>query len=255
MNVLQTIVREKRREVGARKKIIPLEALTKHLKKSVAPPAWALFPRGKINIIGELKRKSPSEKTLLRERNFLKTVRLFEKYCVAISVLTDQKFFGGSLDDLRRVRSATTLPLLQKDFIIDEYQLYEARLYGADLVLLIAAELSLREIKRFLKITRQLGMRAIVEVHTKEELTKALRANAHVIGINSRNLKTFSVDLSTVIRLARYVPKNIVVIAESGIHDRRDIDFLENDVRGFLVGTSILRSSHPEKKLKEFLGA
>ncbi len=145
------------------------------------------------------------------------------------------------------------MPILRKDFIIDEYQVYESKYYGADFILLIAAILSSVQIEKLLYLARKLGMEGIVEVHNERELRKVLTTSAKIVGINNRNLKSFSIDLGIARRLAGKIPTSKIVIAESGIEERRDIDALKKYVRGFLIGTSLLKSKNPEAKLESFL--
>jgi indole-3-glycerol phosphate synthase len=173
----------------------------------------------------------------------------------ALSILTDEPFFQGSLDALRLARRRTTKPLLRKDFLIDAYQLYEARVNGADAVLLIVAALTKEALRDLLALARELGMDALVEVHTEVELETALSVGATLIGINNRNLQTFSVDLATTLRLRPLIPDGCVVVSESGIETREQVRMLEEaGVDAILVGETLVRSPDPIAKAKELLG-
>lgn len=252
MDILEKIVAEKRKEVAAARKRRPLASFTTSLRKSTVTPLATLFPKGKINIIGEVKRKAPSFGNFPK-RSLLSLAKVYEKSgCVAISVLTDKKFFGGSLRDLEEIKTQVRIPVLRKDFIIDEYQVYESRAYGADVVLLIARLLSKEKVDRYLTLARALGMHALVEVHTQHELEKVLRTRAKLIGINNRDLRSLHTSLETTSMLAKVIPKSKIIIAESGTQSRKDILSLQPYVDGFLIGTSILKSKDPRKKVLSF---
>jgi indole-3-glycerol phosphate synthase len=173
----------------------------------------------------------------------------------AISVLTEPEFFRGSLEDLRAARQATDLPLLCKDFILDPFQIYQARAYGADAVLLIAAILSLPELSLLIQVAHSLGMAALVEVHNEEEARKALAAEAALIGINNRDLRDFSVTLETTLRIRPLIPSAVPVVSESGIRSREDVLALQEvGVNAILVGESLVTAPDPVAKIKELLG-
>ena len=248
MSILETIVAHKLIEVAARKAALPLAQLLAQLAEAPRPRdflAALLSPvRPVPRVIAEIKRRSPSKGEL---RPGLDPVELAHTYeqngASAISVLTDGHFFGGSLDDLRRVRAATTLPLLRKDFVIEPYQIYEARVAGADAILLIAAILAPEQIADYSHLAADLGMAALVEVHNRAELTSALAANANLIGINNRDLHTFNVTLDTTRALRPLIPSGVAVVSESGIYTQADRDSLRDmGIDALLVGESLLVS-------------
>jgi len=249
-SILQQILENKSAELKKEKRINPLSKFFPLIEKSRCEPLEKIFPEGKVNIIGEIKRKSPfGRETFLYNPDGI--IRLYEQYCRAASVLTDERHFGGNLDDFTYIRTATDLPLLRKDFIIDEYQIYESRFYGADMVLIIASILPTGELADFLKVAKRYNMHGLVEVHDEEDLQKALETGAKLIGINNRNLATGEINLYRTIELAPRIPNEIYVVSESGIKNRSDIEILRDYVDGFLIGRSILESNNPEEKLKE----
>jgi indole-3-glycerol phosphate synthase len=254
--VLDEIVAHKRREVAAAKERLPLHELERRLAE--APPLRpfaAALQRPGLALIAEVKARSPSRGVL---REGLEPVPLATAYAragaAAISVLTDQRYFGGSLEHLRQVRRALPQgpPLLRKDFVLDPYQVYEAREAGADAVLLIVAALERRELASLLQATRELGMDALVEVHDEGELAMALAVGATLIGINNRDLRTFQVDLETTARLRPLIPPGVTVVAESGIQRRQDAARLAAlGVDAVLVGEALVTAPDPAQKLRE----
>lgn len=246
-DILQTIIENKRKEVEVSKQKLPLSKIRKNLKKSDRNFLTAL--KGKHNIISELKYKSPSIGVIGKKRPIKEIITAYDKYASAISVLTDKKFFGGNLTYINKVKRYTKLPILRKDFTIDEYQIYEARYFGADAVLLIASILSAEEIEQFLKITRKLGMEALVETKTKEEIEKVLTTSAKIIGINNRNLSDFSITLNTTKELKKLIPIDKIIVSESGIYTRNDI--LTLDTHAVLIGTSLMKAEDISQKLSE----
>jgi indole-3-glycerol phosphate synthase len=222
-----------------------------------SPQAFDGALQGKgVKLIAEIKRASPSRGWL---RPALEVPALVDKYmrggAAAISVLTEPEFFRGSLEDLRAARQATDLPLLCKDFILDPFQIYQARAYGADAVLLIAAILSLPELSLLIQVAHSLGMAALVEVHNEEEARKALAAEAALIGINNRDLRDFSVTLETTLRIRPLIPSAVPVVSESGIRSREDVLALQEvGVNAILVGESLVTAPDPVAKIKELLG-
>lgn len=254
--MLEKIANNKIREVEERKRRLPLEILRpkvfdlsfKNFKKRISSTR-------KINIIAEIKRFSPSSGTILRDLNPSSLAKTYqENGASAISVLTDKKFFGGSLSDLTKVRKATSLPILAKEFIVDEYQIYEAKLLGADIILLIARILSKRKLRKFLNLALKLNLDCIVEIHKKEELDKIKTLPFNIIGINNRDLQTFKVDLKTTFDLIKEIPPSKLIISESGIRKKEDIYRLrEKGVDAFLIGESLLKSKDIGKTLREFL--
>lgn len=231
-------------------------AASKILKKSTKNFLEALNGKKKT-LIAEIKFASPGRgkiyKSVGSAEVAVKIARLYEKYGVsAISVLTDEKYFHGSFDYLKKVSEATSLPVLCKDFIISEYQIFKAREHGADVILLIAVLLTVEQIERFLAVTRDLGMEAIVEIHDEDELEKILKTSAKIIGINNRNLKNFTVDFETTNRLVKKIPKGKIIIAESGIEGRGDLKKLDARIDAVLIGTALMGAKNIIKKIHEF---
>ncbi len=256
--IIDDIIEYKKSELKNSIEIKPLREIEEEIKK-VSPPKdfYDLMSKNRgLKIIPEVKKSSPSKGMLCRNFDPVKIAKSYDDNgAFAISVLTDKKFFDGDLKYLYNIRKEINLPLLRKDFTIDAYQIYEARLHGADIILLIASVLDLSQIIEFLSITHTLGMSAIVEVHDKNELIeKAIRAESRIIGINNRDLKTFQVNLSTTEDLIEYVPHNTQVISESGIgkplHVKR---LMELGINSFLIGETFMNSPYPGDKLREFI--
>ena len=249
-SVLEQIVGKTRMELELRKQKIPadifnLEGATRSLKKALTSA------KGNA-VITEIKPASPSQGDL-RELDAAKVARDMEAGgAAAISVLTEPFYFQGSLENLRRAKDATSIPIMRKDFIVDEYQLLEARHYGADAVLLMVAVLG-EETKAFYEKTRNLGMEALVELHGTEELDIALSSGAEIIGINNRNLVDLSVDLNTTKDLARKIPKGRIIISESGVKTREGLDFVLKYADAALVGTSLMRADDIKKAVEELV--
>jgi indole-3-glycerol phosphate synthase len=254
--ILDEIVKEKLVEVEALKKRLKLEFKKKDLPK-IRDFKKAISRRG-INLIAETKAASPSAGVMFDKYVPENLAKEYEKAgAAAVSVLTDLTYFNGSMDDLERVRNSINLPVLRKDFIIDEIQIFESRLAGADAILLIARILGKDELKRFIKLTEKLGMDALVEVHSIKEARSALEAGAEMIGINNRDLNTLKVDLSNTINIISELPqlKKKVLVSESGISERSQIDILKKaGVKAVLIGETILKSTDIVKKIKELVG-
>ena len=255
--ILDEIIENKSTEIKESKNSLPLELITEQLKGAFPARDFfdAINPKGELKIISEVKHASPS-KGVFRED--FDPVEIAKSYSAggasAISVLTDEKYFKGSLTYLKNIRAEVDTPLLRKDFIIDPYQVYEARLFGADALLLIVAALDQRDLKDLIELTHSLEMNAIVEVHDAEELDRALEADARIIGINNRDLRTFDVDLNVSINLSKKVPGDKIVIAESGIGSIKDIDGLRAEgVHVFLIGETFMKATDPGQKLKELI--
>ncbi len=210
-----------------------------------------------LSLIAEIKKASPSKGLILKgEFDVIKIAKIYEKAGAnAISVLTDEKYFGGSFEYLKKVREATKLPLLCKDFIVSEYQIVKAREYGADAILLIAALLDVEKIEKFINIARNFGMETIVEIHNEDELQKVLQTSAKIIGINNRNLKDFSIDLKTTERLVKNIPEDRLVVSESGFESANDIESLDKRVNAVLIGSSFMASQDINQKLNEITEA
>ncbi len=253
---LEKILAQKQTELRRHRARLKEEDL-RHMIRGVPaarPLAEALQEISSPAIIAEIKKASPSQGVLREE---FRAEEIAAEYAAAgaaaISVLTDEKFFMGSLQDLRRVHSRVELPVLRKDFIISPYQVLEARAFGADAVLLIAAALGEDELPRLLEQTHVLGMQALVEVHNEAELERVLRTDARLVGINNRDLFTFEVDLATTERLAgRARQENRVVVAESGIHSAEDLLRMKQaGAHAVLIGSHFMRQLHPGKALQK----
>jgi indole-3-glycerol phosphate synthase len=210
----------------------------------------------RLNIIAEFKRRSPSLGIIRDDLSAHEVARCYQRGgACAISVLTDEEFFGGSIVDLSAARSSTNLPLLRKDFIINPIQIYEAAITGADAILLIVATLDDTSLKDLRSLAEnELGLDALVEVHSSEELNRALNADAKIIGVNNRDLRTFRVSLETSERLIAEAPRDRVMISESGLQSMKDLGHLHHlGFRGFLIGEALMRAGDPEKALRDLL--
>jgi indole-3-glycerol phosphate synthase len=254
-SILDQILAEKRVEVDARKAAVPYRELERNMNRGRKPVSLKTALRAGSGIIAEMKRKSPSLGVI---NDHIDAKALAEGYTVAgasaISVLTDGAFFGGSLSDLQAARAATPVPLLRKDFIIDEYQLAEAAANGADAVLLIAAALSPARLHQLRLQALQFGMEALVEVHDLPELKAALGSGADLIGVNNRNLSTFDVDLDISRSLAGEFPDEVVRVAESGIESPEAIRELRGlGYVGFLIGGYFMKGGDPGARAAEFI--
>jgi len=210
----------------------------------------------KCAIIAEIKRRSPSKGFLREDLNSVTIAELYERNgAAAISVLTDKEFFGGHLNDLSAVSRSATIPVLRKDFIIDPYQIYEARAAGADAILLIVGVLEDRQLAEYIELAKSLGMYALVEIHSLQELRKAVFAGAEIVGINNRDLKTFKTDLNISLDLVACIPEDCLVVSESGIHSRKDIEVLmDAGIHVFLIGEALMTAPDAGMKLKELIG-
>jgi indole-3-glycerol phosphate synthase len=255
--ILDDIVKVKRREVAARKIKTLLSALTSAIEGM--PPTRdfrrALSGRD-CTIIAEVKRRSPSRGIIREDFDPVRIAGEYERHgAAAVSVLTDETFFGGSNADLTAVKGAISLPVLRKEFIIDPWQIYETRAIGADALLLIAAILGENQLREYRELAASLGLASLVEVHDRTELEAALRTDAEIIGINNRDLKTFSTDIRTSLTLVPLVPSDLIVVSESGIRSRVEIEILmKAGVRTFLIGEALVAAPDRGVKLREFLG-
>lgn len=257
MDILQRIAATKRREVEAMKGVIP-ESLIRDLALSCSRKPLDMrssIIRHNPGIIAEHKRRSPSKGEISPMSQVADVAKAYaENGAAAMSVLTDTPYFGGSLEDLAVARKvAPELPLLRKEFIVDAFQIYQARAYGADAILLIAAMIDGEEIRKFNDLAHSLGLQTLVELHVEEEL-KSLPSDADMVGVNNRNLKSFHTDLGNGLSLANALPADMVKIAESGIKTPQDIIRLtEAGFNGFLIGESFMSTSDPGATLKEFI--
>jgi indole-3-glycerol phosphate synthase len=259
MNILDKIVEEKKREIAKLPaRIIAAgdlrDALLEHGERRdfIA----ALQQAKHVGLIAEVKKASPSAGIICQD---------FDPVCIAkeyeaagascLSVLTDEKFFQGSLDYLRQIRAAVKLPLLRKDFIIDERQILEAIEWGADAILLIVSILSDEQLQKFHALAKDAGLAALVEVHDAQEMERVLKIGAELIGVNNRDLKTFKVDLATTEKLAAKISREKILVAESGIHTRADVERLKKcGAKAILVGESLLRGGDIKTKIRELIG-
>lgn len=260
MSVLDDIIAGVAEDLEARRRSVPLEQMRERAR--AAAPALDAFaalggndsPRGELRVIAEVKRSSPSKGALAEIADPASLAASYETGGAAvISVLTEQRRFGGSLADFDAVRAAVDIPLLRKDFTVDEYQIWEARAHGADLVLLIVAALDDAQLKDFLALTHELGMNALVETHTAQEVERAVAARARIIGVNVRNLKTLDVDRSVFAPLAGSIPAAALVIAESGVRDASDVEqYAADGANAVLVGEALVRHNDPAATIAEF---
>lgn len=256
-NILNEIVLHKRKEVEQRKATLPLNDLERSGafdRRTYSIREYLLRP-DKCGIIAEIKRKSPSRGVINSAISVGTVAKAYVRAGVsALSVLTDQDFFGGSHADLLEARVDNVCPILRKDFTIDEYQVYEARSLGADAILLIAAILSEKEVKAFTNLAHSLALEVLLEVHDEDELKRNLNANVDLIGVNNRDLKTFRVDLDTSRRLAPMIPPGATAVSESGIETPADIMRLrKSGYRGFLIGQTFMQQPDPGKAALEFV--
>ncbi len=261
--ILDEILAETRLEVARRKvRVSPLDMERLAL---AAPPCGAAanrslgesLSRPGIRCISEIKRRSPSAGWIRENADAVAIARAYrDAGAAAISVLTDGPFFGGSLDDLRAVRAAVATPLLRKDFMVDGYQVAEARLAGADAILLIVAALQDVEMKRLYDEAGRFGLDVLVEAHTEEEVARAVALGAAIVGVNHRDLKTFKVDTTLAIRMRNAVPKGTILVAESGIRDRTDVARMQaGGIDAILVGESLMKTTDPGEALVELLAS
>ena len=257
---LDEIVTTKRRQVDAAKRIVSLNDLREQATESRAAAASHrlshALTRDGLNIIAEFKRKSPSKGVIRADVDPRAVVGSYERGgAVAISVLTEEDYFAGSLEDLRAVKSTVALPVLRKDFLFDEFQIYESAVAGADALLLIVAALDDEALRSLRGLAEdELGMDALVEVHNAAEMERAVTAGANLIGVNNRNLHTFDVSLATSIDVAELAPSNCLLVSESGLKSADDLTRLRAvGYKGFLIGESLMRADDPELALKDLL--
>lgn len=257
MTVLGKIVDAKRKEIAANKTKRPLSEFKEGLKGRQKTRDFKRSLQGKgIQLIGEIKKISPGHGILRESFNPVALAEAYERAGAAsLSVLTDEPFFGGHLSYLKKIKSFVKLPLLRKDFILDEYQLYESADASADAILLISAILAQEQMNRLIRVSKELGMASLLEVHTEEDLEKALSTEAEIIGINNRDLQTFEVDFQTSERLMKRIPKGKVVVSESGIHSREEVRRLETlGFHAVLIGQAFMERSNIEEAIHEVMG-
>lgn len=255
MTILKQITDYKKFEVAARKKAFPVPVLKQSALFERDCLSMAKNVSERSGIIAEHKRRSPSKSVINEKSNLPEVVNGYMNAGVsAISVLTDTKFFGGSLDDLLLARASVNIPILRKDFIIDPYQIYEAKAYGADAILLIAACLFERELQEYSAIAKELGMDVLLEIHNEDELKKSLHPTVDLLGVNNRNLKTFKVSLDASKRLSKLIPDSYVKVSESGISNIEAIKELKPyGYKGFLIGERFMKTDNPGESAGEFI--
>ncbi|ABO48800.1 indole-3-glycerol phosphate synthase [Desulforamulus reducens MI-1] len=258
--ILEKIKEKKREEIRQ----LLLTANVAHMKKKILelPPARdfrkALYNQGQVSLIAEIKKASPSKGLLCPNFDHRQLAHIYQSNgAAALSVLTDENFFLGKLTYLEEIKQQSSLPLLRKDFILDPVQLYQSRLAGADAVLLIAGLLTPGELSQLFLLCREIGMQALVEVHTQEELQRVLTTDAKLIGINNRDLSTFQTNLATTAKLLEQVQiEDITIVSESGIAQKEDIKFLKSlGVHGVLVGEALVTAQDIAKKVQEIVVA
>ena len=257
MNILDEIIAYKKEEIKQRKELYPVKLLEKsiHFEAPAVSLKRYLLREDKCGIIAEIKRKSPSKGLINPHVSIERTsIGYMQAGASALSILTDEKYFGGSNDDLKLARKFNFCPILRKEFIVDEYQVLEAKSIGADAILLIAAALEPDQIKNLSGHARSFGLEVLMEVHSEVELQKNIHDSVDIIGVNNRDLKTFKTDLETSAWLSEKIPTNFVKISESGIHDPEDIIYLKKyGFQGFLMGEHFMKQSRPEKGCAEFI--
>jgi indole-3-glycerol phosphate synthase len=259
MSILNTIVEKKKERLFSSKKITPLSKLKSIIKDIDKPGDFRKAIKrdsDTIKLIAEIKKASPSKGIIRQNFDHLAIACIYqEKRVHAVSVLTEEDFFLGSLSFIPDVKKVLFKPVLRKDFIFDEYQIYEARAHHADAVLLIAAILGKNQAVEFLYLAKELGMSVLFEVHDFKELETALMIKADIIGINNRNLKTMHIDPSTTIQLKREIPSDRIVVSESGIQTRKDVlRFDEEGIDALLIGTSFMEAEDIGEKIDELMG-
>ncbi len=256
MTILDKIINDKKREVELKKQLIPIIQLENSVLFGNRTYSLSKNLRNNlVGIIAEHKRRSPSKSVISNNFSVEEVVIGYQNAGVSgISVLTDGKYFGGSLDDLLLTKAAVNVPLLRKEFIIDEYQILEAKAHGADVILLIAAVLTREEIKQLSEFAHSLRLEVLLEVHNKEELDKSIMPSLDLIGVNNRNLKTFEVSLEFSKTLAQHIPNDFVKVSESGISSTEAIKELQPyGYQGFLIGENFMKTDNPGQAAAAFI--
>lgn len=257
-NILDRIVEARRESVAHRKRVLPQVALKIAVEKKVLPPRdfAAALSRDAINVIAELKKASPSRGVIRQEyAPAVLAASLEQGGAAALSVLTEEDFFSGSLADLKEASRVTKIPLLRKDFIVDPWQVWETRAAGADSFLLIAAILSDTSLDELLGLGRSLKMEPLVEVHTREELDRAMAAGARIIGVNNRDLRDFQVHIETSLALIEAIPEDCIAVSESGLRTREDLVRLRRSgFDAFLIGEQLMTDPDPAASMRALIG-
>ncbi len=256
MNILDKIIADKHKELVLKKLVVPISQLEQSalFERQTVSLAQKLTI-SKTGIIAEHKRRSPSKSVINQDLNVEDVAQGYEEAGISgMSVLTDGKYFGGSLDDLLYARAAVKMPLLRKEFIIDEYQLLEAKAHGADVILLIAAVLEREQIKKLSEFAKSIGLEVLLEVHNEEELQKSIMPSLDMLGVNNRNLKTFEVSTDISKELSEKIPEDFVKVSESGISSVEAIkDLQQYGYKGFLIGENFMKTNNPGKAAAEFV--
>ncbi|MBV6641921.1 MAG: indole-3-glycerol phosphate synthase TrpC [Cyclobacteriaceae bacterium] len=257
MSILDQIVADKRKEVEERKALFPVKLLEQspYFEGKVVSMSQYLRRPDKVGIIAEFKRQSPSKGIINNKVSVEKvSIGYMQAGVAGLSILTDKKYFGGKSEDLTTARSFNFCPILRKDFIVDEYQLIEAKSIGADIILLIAACLTPGEIKNLASMAQDLGMEVLLEVHNKEELERSLTEKVNIVGVNNRDLNTFVTDVKTSKELAELIPDNFLKISESGISEPQTVvDLMGHGFEGFLIGENFMKTTSPERACRNFV--
>ncbi|OGO43096.1 MAG: indole-3-glycerol phosphate synthase [Chloroflexi bacterium RBG_16_58_8] len=254
--ILEKILADKKKEVAQRKRALPLSALKKEMARRPKPRDFAAALRGPgLKLIAEVKKASPSKGVFKEDFDPVGLAKTYERSGVAaISVLTEEEYFQGSLEHLAAIRQMVKIPLLRKDFIYEEYQVYESAVNGADALLLIVAILKQEALEKLMALSASLGLACLVEVHNESELTEALLMRAEIIGINNRDLKTFKVDINTTRRLRLLIPEENIVVSESGIATKDDIKKMrECKVNAVLVGEALVTAEDIQANIRSLM--
>ncbi|MDP9249114.1 MAG: anthranilate phosphoribosyltransferase [bacterium] len=256
-NTLERILADKKKDLEVRKKQVPLRELKRKAdatKRKIRSFEYAIARPSQVNLIAEIKKASPSLGDINTAVDIHKQAKIYESAgASAISVVTDSHFKGDP-SFIKEIKKVTTVPVLQKDFIFEPYQIYESYLAGADALLLIAAIVDEKTLRKLVSLSSKLGIDCLVETHSKEDIDKALQTNARIIGINARDLKTFDVSLDNVINLAKNIPKDRLIVAESGIHTRKDVKYLAQEkINAVLVGTALMKARDVGAKIRELI--
>jgi indole-3-glycerol phosphate synthase len=257
-DILQKILKRKQEEINSRQQQRPHSDLLNQIEQQTVPRGFVKALRDKLSqgkpaVIAEIKKASPSKGVIRKDFNPPEIARAYQQGGAAcLSVLTDVDFFEGSDDYLIAARQVCDLPVIRKDFIIDPYQIYEARAIGADCILLIVAALQQQQLMDLYQLAVELGMDVLVEVHDEQEMERALQLNLPMVGINNRNLRNFETSLYTTLQMLHLVPADCFVVTESGIHTREDVTFMrDHQVNAFLVGEAFMREADPGQALAE----
>lgn len=257
MNILDKIVSRKKEEVADAKQLISIQDLEKadHFKRTPYYFKDFLLAEDRTGIISEFKRRSPSKGLINGTADVAEVTKAYSQAgASALSVLTDVDFFGGKTDDILAARAANNIPILRKDFMIDEYQILEAKAWGADIILLIAAILTPKQINDFGKFAHDLGLNVLLEVHNLEEMERSICPNLDAIGVNNRNLADFTVDIQTSFNLVDQIPNDFMKISESAISDPKIIKELKAaGFNGFLIGENFMKTDNPGAAIKDFV--